>query len=70
MNFSCKTAGLTSHVSSTEKGERERQLSKEILRAKHGVETFLHELVFVSRCYCTSAQQLINTETLLPALPT
>lgn len=39
MNFSCKTAGLTSHVSSTEKGERERQLSKEILRAKHGVET-------------------------------
>lgn len=68
MNFSCKTAGLTSHVSSTEKGEHERQLSKEILRAKHGVETFLHELVFVSRCY--SAQQLINTETLLPTLPT
>lgn len=39
MNFSCKTAGLTSHVSSTEKGEREGQLSKEILKAKHRVET-------------------------------
>ena len=39
VNRSCKTAGLTSHVSTTKQGERERQLSKEILKAKHGVET-------------------------------
>lgn len=63
---SCKkTAGLTAHVR-----KRERQLSREILKAKHGVETSSMNWSLFPGATARLVWQLINTETLLPTLPT